>query len=685
MKHGLKNDEFRKLALLCAAAVGCALLFGGCPTDGGGGGGNGGPQYTITFNSHEGSAVQPITAYGGTAVAKPADPIKEGSTFAGWFNAETGGAAYTWPHTLTANVTMHAQWQGGSPPPSSQYTVTFHLEGASPVPDTQTVAAGGMAAEPGLITSLLSSAGLYRGAGVDGWYTSAAYTAPWDFTVPVTGNLDLYAQWTAPAAVDISGQSGDTVLEKALAYIAAQTLSVATNYAIVLDAGNYTLPGLSTIGSNTQANIDTAQAAVILAGKGPANISLSSTGALFRITAGRLILDNHITLTKGLTTSGWPLVSVDGSSASLAMKTGAKITGGGGVDIENGSFIMSGGEISDSGSGGVSVISGSFTMSGGEISGNTSFYDAGVSVESGAFIMSGGKISGNTSFYGGGVNVNYGSFIMSGGEISGNTASDDGSGGGVYVYHGSFTMSGGKIFDNTATTTSSWNGGGGVYVDYGASFTMNGGEISDNSAPAGGGVYIGGDFTMSGGKISGNISTSSGGGVSVAGMYGGDFIMSGGEISGNTASGGGGVYIDNGSFTMGSGKISGNTSTSSGGGVYVVSFYNGGGFIMNGGEISGNTASSSGGGVYVGDGMESAYVDSYFRKTGGLIYGDTDTAHTPGSTENTAAGGNTYGHAVYFSAFAGNRYYRDAALNAGDNISTTAVPASGTGNNWTKK
>jgi uncharacterized repeat protein (TIGR02543 family) len=684
MKHSLRNDRFRKLALLCAAAVGCALLFGGCPMDGGGGGGNGGPRYTITFNSHEGSPVQPITAYGGTAVAKPVDPIKEGSTFAGWFNAETGGAAYTWPHTLTANVTMHAQWQGGSQPPSTQYTVTFHLEGGSPAPDTQTVAAGGMAAEPGLITSLLSSAGLYRGAGVDGWYTSAAYTAPWDFTAPVTGSLDLYAQWTAPAAVDISGQTDDTVLEKALAYIAAQTLSVATNYAIVLDAGDYTLPGIYPYGD--QPNIKTAQAVVTLAGKGPANINLSSTGHLFSVTAGKLILDNHITLTKGLTTSGWPLVSVDGSSASLAMKAGAKITGGGGVDIENGSFIMSGGEISDSGSGGVSVSSnGTFTMSGGEISGNTSFYDAGVRISGGSFTMSGGKISGNTSFYGGGVDVNYGSFIMSGGEISGNTASNDGSGGGVYVYSGSFTMSGGKISGNTSTATS-WNGGGGVCVNYSGGFTMNGGEISGNTASAGGGVFVGGDFTMSGGKISGNISTSSGGGVSVAGVYGGSFTMSGGEISGNTASGGGGgVYIDNGSFTMGSGKISGNTSTSSGGGVYVVSFYNGGGFTMNGGEISGNAASESGGGVYVGDGMESAYVDSYFRKTGGLIYGDTDAVHTAGSTENTAAGGNTYGHAVYFSAFTGNRYYRDAALNAGDNISTTAVPASGTGNNWTKK
>jgi hypothetical protein len=36
-----------------------------------------------------------------------------------------------------------------------------------------------------------------------------------------------------------------------------------------------------------------------------------------------------------------------------------------------------------------------------------------------------------------------------------------------------------------------------------------------------------------------------------------------------------------------------------------------------------------------------------FTKTGGVIYGDTNTTHTPGSTENTALSGN--GHAVRVS------------------------------------
>jgi hypothetical protein len=102
--------------------------------------------------------------------------------------------------------------------------------------------------------------------------------------------------------------------------------------------------------------------------------------------------------------------------------------------------------------------------------------------------------------------------------------------------------------------------------------------------------------------------------------------MKGGEISGNT--GWWGVYLEgNAVFTMENGAISGNTA----GGVDVGENAT---FTMEGGTISDNTA-EWGGGVWVG---------GTFTKKGGTIYGDTDTTHTPGSTENTSTNG--HGHAV---------------------------------------
>jgi hypothetical protein len=84
---------------------------------------------------------------------------------------------------------------------------------------------------------------------------------------------------------------------------------------------------------------------------------------------------------------------------------------------------------------------------------------------------------------------------------------------------------------------------------------------------------------------------------------GGEFVLKGGAITGNTAKDNGGVEVWKGTF------------------------------IMEGGEISDNTVTGNSGGVFI-DGHAT------FTKTGGTIYGDTDTTNTPNSTENTALSGN---------------------------------------------
>jgi hypothetical protein len=115
----------------------------------------------------------------------------------------------------------------------------------------------------------------------------------------------------------------------------------------------------------------------------------------------------------------------------------------------------------------------------------------------------------------------------------------------------------------------------------------------------------------------------------------------------------------------------------------VVYVYSNAVLDMKGGKISGNNNTISyGGGVLV-------YTSGSFAKSGGgIIYGDTDNTHTPGSTENTTIGGsNIWGHAVYYYKDSG--YYRNDTLGAGDDISTGTLPtATGSGNsvgNWIKK
>jgi hypothetical protein len=162
---------------------------------------------------------------------------------------------------------------------------------------------------------------------------------------------------------------------------------------------------------------------------------------------------------------------------------------------------------------------------------------------------------------------------------------------------------------------------------------------------------------------------------------GGKLIMRSGTISG---SGQRAVSVESsGTFTMYGGTISGNKG-GNGGGVSVI---NGGTFTMHGGTIKDNTA-GRGGAVYVGS---SRYSTSTFTKTGGVIYGDTNAAHTAGANENTATeGASGWGHAVFWVMDGGLRptgsgasttidgaRYRDATLTETDNLSTND-----TATNW---
>ena len=124
-------------------------------------------QYTITFDTAGGSAIAPITQDYGTAITAPADPTREGYTFAGWDTAI--------PATMPAhNMTITAQWT------VNQYTITFDTDGGSEVaPITQDYGSAITApADP----------------------TREGYTfAGWDTAIPATmpaHNMTITAQWT---------------------------------------------------------------------------------------------------------------------------------------------------------------------------------------------------------------------------------------------------------------------------------------------------------------------------------------------------------------------------------------------------------------------------------------------------------------------------------------------------------
>ena len=74
-----------------------------------------GKEYTITFDSKGGSAVQPVTASAGAAITAPADPTKDGFVFAGWYESTDGGAtlsdtAFSFSYMPARVFTLYAKW-----------------------------------------------------------------------------------------------------------------------------------------------------------------------------------------------------------------------------------------------------------------------------------------------------------------------------------------------------------------------------------------------------------------------------------------------------------------------------------------------------------------------------------------------------------------------------------------------
>ena len=72
-------------------------------------------EYTITFDSKGGSAVQPVKASAGAAITAPADPTKDGFVIAGWYESTDGGVtlsdtAFSFSYMPARVFTLYAKW-----------------------------------------------------------------------------------------------------------------------------------------------------------------------------------------------------------------------------------------------------------------------------------------------------------------------------------------------------------------------------------------------------------------------------------------------------------------------------------------------------------------------------------------------------------------------------------------------
>lgn len=134
-------------------------------------------KYTVTFDTANGTSIDPQTIKDGGKVSKPDDPTREGYEFKGW---TLNGVDYDFTTPVKADLVLTAVW---TPVKPKTYTITFDTDGGTVVP-SQTVKDKGTATEPTVPTK--------TGYEFKGWLLDGK---PYDFTTPVTKDVTLKAKW----------------------------------------------------------------------------------------------------------------------------------------------------------------------------------------------------------------------------------------------------------------------------------------------------------------------------------------------------------------------------------------------------------------------------------------------------------------------------------------------------------
>ncbi len=131
--------------------------------------------YTVTFLDGE-NVVDTQRVREGRTVSKPADPVKEGYTFGGWYVGET---VYNFESAVTGTLTLTAKWL------ANPQTITLVEGGHSIIYQTEY----GSKLDRDVLNALIESG--RPGEYVSGWFVDE-YTTPYDFDTIVTGDLTLY-------------------------------------------------------------------------------------------------------------------------------------------------------------------------------------------------------------------------------------------------------------------------------------------------------------------------------------------------------------------------------------------------------------------------------------------------------------------------------------------------------------
>lgn len=135
--------------------------------------------HTVTIDPANGTTADKLQVENGQTVRKPADPVRKGHTFQGWYQ---GDKPYDFSTPVTGDFTLTAHWQQSTPPMTIR-TVTI-----DPANGEKTTV---LKVEDGQKLTKPTDP-KKNGYTFLAWYLN---DKPYDFNQPVTGDITIVAQW----------------------------------------------------------------------------------------------------------------------------------------------------------------------------------------------------------------------------------------------------------------------------------------------------------------------------------------------------------------------------------------------------------------------------------------------------------------------------------------------------------